>query len=595
MDLSISKIERTVVTIATKKRTAGEVLWSYIVTALLATVIVAVVYHIWEIDWRVPLGTDPDAHWHQVIVKNFVEGGHFYVNPWLGAPGEQELYDFPLPHWTHLIVLALLRLFSHNYGVVLNLYYFLTYPLCALTTLYALRRFGISAGPAISGALLFAILPYHIFRGESHLFLSSLYTVPLAALVTIWLAIGNPLFRFELPKEASPRPAITADGVVALVSCVLIGWDHPYYTFFTAGFMVIGGLLGQFRHGHRKSLLSAITTCAVLCAAAFTALLPNIVYFHIHGRTLVAHRQPVESEMYPLTLIQLIAPIPGHRVPFLNHMRQFYDQHALLVNENWTSSLGFLGSVGLFLSLAALLRRRASEFLYSLGVLNLWAILVGIMGGLGALFAFLVSPQIRAYNRISVFIGFFSIAALVWAMDRWLQARRFQSGFVGLILVPSLLLSIGILDQIPHHFHAPQSVVEAEYNEQGAFISRVEQLVPPNGMIFQLPYMCFPECGGINKMEQDSHFIGYLHSSHLRWSYGAMHYRPTDQWQQKVAAEPPDQMIRSLEAAGFAGIFIDRYGYADNGAALETQLRDLLKSEPITDSRGRHLFFSLHR
>lgn len=570
----------------------------YIVTAIISLLLVAVVYHVWKIDWRVLPGNDPDSRQHQVIIKNFVEGGHFYVNPWLGAPGKQELYDFPLPHWTHLMVWAVLRLFSHNYGVVLNLYFFLTYPLCALTALYALRRFGISTGLAIAGAVLFAFSPFHIFRGESHLFLSSLYTLPLAALVIVWLAVGIPLFGFQLPDELPSRPAITRDGIIALASCVLMGWDHPYYAFFTAGLLLIGGLLGQFRNGHRRALASAIMMCVVTGAALLIALLPNIVYFHTHGRTLVAHRLPEESEMSPLTIIQLIAPIGAHRVPFLNHIRQFYDQHGLMANqEAWTSTLGFLGSVGFFVALASLFRRRASEFLYSLGILNLWAILVGVMGGFGALFAFVVSPQIRGYNRISIFIGFFSIAALVWTVDCWVRSRRYESGFVGLVLVPSLLLTVGLLDQIPHHFHTPDSIVQAYFYEQAAFISRIEHLVPLNSMIFQLPYMCFPECGGLNnnKMEQDSPFVGYLHSSNLRWSYGAMHYRPTDQWQQRVASEPPDQMVQALTNAGFSGIFIDRYGYVDNAAALEAQLRNLLKSEPITDSRGRYLFFRLNR
>lgn len=52
-------------------------------------------------------------------------------------------------------------------------------------------------------------------------------------------------------------------------------------------------------------------------------------------------------------------------------------------------------------------------------------------------------------------------------------------------------------------------------------------------------------------------------------------------------------MIKTLTDAGFAGIFIDRLGYTDNGVALEAQLRTLLHSEPITDSHGRYLFFRL--
>lgn len=567
--------------------------WPYLVVAVLSAVIVACILRVWKLDLTVPIGTDPDAYFHQMVVKNFVEGGHFYVNPWVGAPGELKLYDFPLPHWIHLGVWEVLRLFSHNYGFVLNLFYFLTFPFCALTALYAFRRFGISRGLAMAGALLYALMPFHLYRSESHLFLSCLYTLPMGCLVMLWVAIGNPLFRFELPRDASSRPVITRDGWIALASCVAVAWDHPYYAFFTVGFLVIAGLLGRFRNGHSKALLSAIILCAVLTSALLVALSPNLIYFHKHGRTLVAQRDPGETEIGPVKLIMLIMPLRYHRVPVLAHFTDRYLAQApkLLVNENFTQTLGTLASIGLFVSLASFFRRRVSDFLYSLGILNLWAVLFGTVGGFGTIFAFLVSPQVRALNRISVFISFFSTAALIWALDRWLASR--SAGLVACLLVPSLLVAIALFDQIPRHRMTDRSLDEAEFKRHAAYIAQIEHSLTPGSMIFQLPYMCFPECGSVNKMLDYDQFVGYLHSKNLRWSYGAMRGRPIDQWQAGVAAEPPDQMVSTVRDAGFSGIFIDRFGYADNGGAIEAQLRTLLKSEPIADSQGRYLFFRL--
>ena len=54
----------------------------------------------------------------------------------------------------------------------------------------------------------------------------------------------------------------------------------------------------------------------------------------------------------------------------------------------------------------------------------------------------------------------------------------------------------------------------------------------------------------------------YLHSDELRWSYGAMKGRPEDVGDD---VESPSQAA----ALGFAGVAIDRFGYADNGAAVE--------------------------
>ena len=157
----------------------------YLVAAAVSVLIVTSLFRLWKSNLRIPLDFGEDAYTTQMLVKNFVEGGNFYVNPSLGAPGQQELYDFPLPHWTHFIGWSVLRLFTHDYGVLINLYYLLSYPLAALTALYAFRRFHISPGLAVTGAVLFSFLPFHLLRSETHLFLTSYYVVPLAAMVVV--------------------------------------------------------------------------------------------------------------------------------------------------------------------------------------------------------------------------------------------------------------------------------------------------------------------------------------------------------------------------------------------------------------------------
>lgn len=561
----------------------------YAATAVLCAVILAGYFQLWKRDLRIPLDDyRGDAFIHQMLVKNLVDNGHYYTNRWLGAPGEQELYDFPFPHWTPVMVWWLLRLFSHNYGLVLNLYYLLTFPFCALATLYFFRRLGISIASSIAGALLFAFLPFHLLRFESHLFLSALYTVPLAGLIILWVATGNPLFGAEA-ADVDKQFAITRDGVIALACCVLVAWDHPYYAFFAATLLPMAGLLGRCRFGHRTALLSAMLLCAAITASLVVALLPNLLYFHDHGRIPVAQRPPSQSEGSPLTLAQLLAPLPNHPIPALARLRRYYDTNALMVNENKTASLGLVGSIGFFISLASLFRKRCSEFLYAAGICNLWLVLLGTMGGFGAIFAFLISPQIRAYNRVSVFIGFFSLAALIWAIDSWLRSR--SSWLAALLL--TILVAVAMFDQLPHGLVASPSVVEGRYKEEAAFIAQIEAAVPPRSMIFQLPYMAFPENGPIYKMTDYDPMIGYLHSKSLRWSYGAMRYRDTDRWLAKVSAQPADQLVAATAAAGFAGIYVDRFGYGDNGAAIESQLRSVLKSEPIADSTGRYLFFRI--
>ena len=56
-------------------------------------------------------------------------------------------------------------------------------------------------------------------------------------------------------------------------------------------------------------------------------------------------------------------------------------------------------------------------------------------------------------------------------------------------------------------------------------------------------------------------FQGCLHSHALRWSYGAMKGRATDDCQHEVAGLPVGEMIQKLKATGFSGVYVDRWGY----------------------------------
>src|ERR1035438_4284355 len=154
----------------------------YFLAATICVLVLNSLYHLRQVDLTIPLYYLGDSTYYDVVVKNFVETGHYNINPLLGAPGRQEMYDFPITHATHFLGFAILRLFTHSYGLVINLYYLLTYPLIAMTSLYAFRRFGISTGLSITGGVLFAFLPFHVFRAENHLMHSSYYLVPLLVL-----------------------------------------------------------------------------------------------------------------------------------------------------------------------------------------------------------------------------------------------------------------------------------------------------------------------------------------------------------------------------------------------------------------------------
>jgi hypothetical protein len=577
-------------------RSIAQAVFPYLLAATICVLVLNSLYHLRHNDLTIPLYYSGDSTYYNVIVKNFVETGHYNINPLLGAPGQQEMYDFPITHATHFLGFAILRLFTRNYGLVINLYYLLTYPLIAMTSLYAFRRLGISTGLGIAGGVLFAFLPFHVFRGANHLMHSSYYLVPLVVLTALWIADGHPLFGFESEKsEGKSLGLVTRDGWLALVVCALVGVDNPYWAFFSGGFLVVGGILGRFHYGHRRALYSSVVLGLVLSFTFGLNLLPNLMYASRHGLNPISRRAPREAEVYGGRITQLLLPISNHRISSLAKWKASYNAAAPLVNENDTASLGIIGGIGFVALFAGFYRRRISKLFESVSVLNLSAVLMFTVGGAGALFSFVVWSQFRGYNRMSVYIGFFSILAVLILIDRLFAGApgRIRM-WLGSFVIPVALLGIGLADQIPVHFLQNRDQVEAAYRADRSFVEQIETLVGPHKMIFELPYAAFPGQAPSNtQMSGYDELKGYLHSSSLRWSGGAMIGRDDDLWIRNVSAKPTRQLVASVLAAGFSGIYIDRYGYADHGANIEARLAELLGKEPLVSGDGRHSFFLL--
>ena len=104
----------------------------------------------------------------------------------------------------------------------------------------------------------------------------------------------------------------------------------------------------------------------------------------------------------------LFLPVARHHSRALAEVRSIYDSDIrLLQTENTDATLGLVGSAGLAVLLAvALLPVRRAWLLGPLSGLAVFSVLLGTIGGPGALFNLLVTPQVRCYNRISVFIAF---------------------------------------------------------------------------------------------------------------------------------------------------------------------------------------------
>jgi hypothetical protein len=145
----------------------------YLICIIVCILTLVWVMKLWRMDLNIPLGYGGDSLFYSMCIKGVADNGWFLSNNYIGAPYGMNLYDFPMSDNLHFVIIKFLLFIVPNWVTTLNIYYLITFPLTALTTMIVLRQFKISYPIAILGSILYTFLPYHFMRGISHLFLAA--------------------------------------------------------------------------------------------------------------------------------------------------------------------------------------------------------------------------------------------------------------------------------------------------------------------------------------------------------------------------------------------------------------------------------------
>lgn len=516
--------------------------------------------------------------------------------PWrverLGAPGVAERYDYPLPEHVHYLAIRGLLELANDRFLAFNLWCLLSYPLTAVCAFAVGRALGVSRPMAFAVAGIYTFLPFHAGRVLSHTMLAYYHTVPLILLPTAWILVGR--LPFFGPADAGGRRRFSPwNGTTAwtVLLAGVVAATSPYYAFFGCFFLLVAGLYRGLSDRSWRPLVAGSGVIAILVVVGLACALPFILEQREHGANpAVAQRHANEADVYALKVTDLVLPFSEHRLRSLGHVTRLYTKESLAVNESRDAVLGAVGTVGFILLFGRLLVARGGPTLLGgLAVLNVAAVVLASSGGLGGLFNYLVFPQMRCYNRVCVFIAFWSLLAIGLWVDRWATGGRPRR----LWLAAGALLVFGVWDVTTVRQAPPHKELQARHHAWARFVARMEGALPPGGMVFQLPAVSYPEAGVTHQMPDYAHLGCHAFSKSVRWSYGTCRNRRWAEWHGHVADLPPAELVRALVLADFAGVYVDRRGYADHGERVVADLRSLLGPEVATSDAGDQLLFAL--
>ena len=568
--------------------------------ALAACVEAVLALRLWRADLRVPFNYRGDSVFFAMMVKAVIDHGWYLTNAQLGAPGVLALHDFPQADGIHLLLIKLLSWFSADWALLFNIYYLLGFPLIALSAFAVLRHFRVAPGPAFVASLLYAFLPSRLMVGELHFYLVAFYQVPLAILLALWVAGDDPpLFAAPGGARGGRRFALRRGrSVAAIAIALLISGTGVYYAFFAGVLILFSGAWSAVERRSPRHALAGLAITALIVAGLTVQSIPTLLYHRAMGPNPAAATRPlVEAETYGLRIAPMLLPVRDHRIAALSAVSYRYAEETGIPGEVASTNLGAVGAVGFLLLLGLLVRRgRAAgadrEPLFSaLARLNLAALLLATTGGFGALFALLVSPQIRTYARMHVYIAFFAPvlrraaarSALAHAAPRGCPVDG--GGRVRRALRPDHAghgAAVRASARAPTAPTLRSSIRSRRGFRRARRSSSCRTCASPRA----------GRCPGTKLVDYDP-LRPYLHSRALRWSYPTMFGRLGDAWTNAVADQPVPEMVRTLSDVGFEGILVDRDGYADDGAAIVAALAAELGADSGEQATDRQVFFSL--
>ncbi len=582
----------------------------YVLTFAVTTLITFFALQLWRARLDVPLTYSGDALPTGAHFKTVIETGWYEYQRLLGAPYGQTYNDFPTADNLHFIAAKVLSLFTHDWAVAMNLYFIIGFPLAAIAALWLFRRLGMSRPIALALGVVFAINPYHFMRGESHLWLSSYYVIPLALALVISAIRGEALWAIRTTgprflRWATPRSL----GTLAILA--LTGTAQSYYAVFFLILLAFAGLVrlvasGQWRRFWGAAIAGGITAVVMLINMA-----PDIIYARIAGENPGGfERSHAEAEIFALKLSQLILPWSGHRIGFLANIRNTYDATYPLGSEQ--PALGAIAAFG-FVALLLIVAFTASawgsvrarsltgtpqfQLLGQLGALTLVAFLFSTIGGLSTIISF-VTASLRGWNRMSILIALICLVAVGILLDAAIAAATKRIVTIPVkqtvaVVVAVAVVGVGYVDQTPASYGAAYASEQTAFDEDSAWISSVEESVPAGSSILQLPYQPFPETVSVTGVLGSNALIPYLHSKDLRWSSGGIKGRPRADYPQVLELLAPGDIATLAAATGFAGIHIDLSGLPEaDRAALVDGLTEAVGA-PSASSDGTYVFFAL--
>ena len=473
-----------------------------------------------------------------------------------GYPFGMDLNLFPTLDITQNAFAAAINMITGNPFIGINLLLALSFPLVAALAYVSIRLTGLHGPLAIALAVAFSIIPYHFGRGLGHTYLATLYAAVTGVILAQLIGMG----RIEhLLTDGTTRWRVR-NAILLGILILITAWSGVYYAAFGLLLMAAAVLYRIAQRDSVRQLAWSVIPPGATAVLALLGALPAVL--GTRGErpfAVLFERTPYESVIFAGNLAMAALPAPISRLPFVAAYNTRVNEaigpapvFENISNTNFGTWITFIALVGVAIALFTKHRKR----LGLLAVLGVTSVLFFIPWGANYIFAVLVTPQIRAWNRLLPILLLLIILAAATVLARMPRAQRTPVA----VTIAALIVAVSAIE-VAWPFrtaYAQGSQANGEVtNAAIEYTSEINSVLPQNCGILQLPHQVYPENGSIREMNDYEHFWTSLVDEGKSWSYGAVKNTQAGAWLQALPEVPNSNQIDVLAQAGFCGIHLD--------------------------------------
>lgn len=469
-----------------------------------------------------------------------------------------------------------------NPFIGLNLIIIVSFPLTAGLAYLALRMVSRGGPLAIVLAAAVTVIPFHFGRALGHTYLATM--VGAAAGIVLALAIGQ--------GRVNARTSTAAKVAIALL-VIVTAWSGLYYAVFGV-LLALTALIWRItrRDSIRHLISSALPPLGiiVLIVIGFIPGLLARITDPLIGA--LAERSPRESVDLAGSLALALTPAPiamGPKSGWVNQriVEMFPDLGATenLLLPNYGTWITTLAALVLVIGWVVRARRGTTpRDIPLIAMLLATTVLFFVPWGLNYLFATMVTPQIRAWNRLLPTLLMLLVigSVAIIADTRWVRDRRWS------VVSGAVVLGVVIVTQVLPFRPAFASGADdgrKAVAEAVSYATALNQAIPERCGVLQLPYVGYPEQGTTVKLTDYEHFIHPLVNEGKDFSYGAVRNTAAGTLTEQIGNVPSRRSIDTLRELGFCAIHLDARGFEPDQwvRVNKTLTREL--GEPVASGR----------